>query len=147
MELDGKMRDWLQLRLGGLIGTALAQLHEPALIPQARELLTEALKEITDKLAALPAAGWWPITEPPDKPTMVNFYLSGAVGLYVAADPASDTESIELRMMAFDVGYWDGKAWRQQGTNHEVFDLDAKPGDKDKPTHYMPLPAAPQGAG
>ncbi len=84
---------------------------------------------------------WKLMTDPPDAPIMVEFF-SGNAG------PIKDQHDKEyahdpLRDMRRSLGYWDGKDFCEQGTNHLVAEqLDYDP--DWYPTHYRPLPTIPE---
>lgn len=43
------------------------------------------------------------------------------------------------------LGHWDGKTWREQGTNHEpLIEAMSFEDESLRPTHWMPIPTPPQ---
>lgn len=94
---------------------------------------------------------WKAIKAPPHKPMVVALFCGGGrARLYEEVNPthAWDWSLPENQSLLIDLGYWDGKRWREVGTNHDVFEFDAKIGDPDKPTHWAELrtpAAAPSG--
>lgn len=84
---------------------------------------------------------WQPITTYPDRPMKVLFYSSKAQ--WTNHITGEVVEVPEIQAVRYEVGYWDGKMWRESGTNHDVFEFDYYMGHPDKPTHWMPLPKPP----
>ena len=96
-----------------------------------------------DAISALTAEGymvvkgWRPIEEAPDRPMPVIFWFGnrrfdqsfGAIRDFV--------ESCEL-------GWWDGKRWREAGTGHDMFEPHVEADDFCHATHYAPLLPAPE---
>ena len=84
---------------------------------------------------------WKLMTDPPNAPIMVEFFAGNAGpikdqhGKEYAHDPLNDVRR--------SLGHWDGKDFRDAGTNH----LTAEQLDYDPdwyPTHYRPLPTVPE---
>src|SRR6267142_3618578 len=80
---------------------------------------------------------WKLMTDPPDAPIMVEFFAGNA-------GPIKDQDGKEyahdsLRDMRRSLGYWDGKDFCEQGTNHTIDDSMGYDPDW-YPTHYRPLP-------
>jgi hypothetical protein len=83
--------------------------------------------------ATPPVQDWQPIETAPERPMQVEYYFGNLSTEYVIA-PNRDCR----RML----GYWDGEAWRDCSTGHNVPDY----GEDDPawtPTHWRPLPAPP----
>jgi hypothetical protein len=72
---------------------------------------------------------WHPINRPPDEPAQVELFFGNA--------PYEGDDARWPKDMRRQIGYWDGKTWREMGTNHEVFES-----WKDQcqlPTHWRML--------
>lgn len=83
---------------------------------------------------------WKSIHEPPAEPTEVLFHSMNLTFMEYGTDEIVQPSNHEK----FSIGYWDGRAWVWSMTNHEVFEFGDKPGDDDRPTHWMPLPRPPE---
>jgi hypothetical protein len=84
---------------------------------------------------------WQPIEKHPDRPMPVLFFLATAVW-HDTSGAVADIPDLEA--MRYEIGYWDGSDFLDQGTNHFTFE-DCRPGeDPDDPTHWMPLPEPPK---
>lgn len=95
----------------------------------------EAADEIERLRAALtnqpsaPVGPWQPIKTQPSQTMRVLLFSPDHY------HPDWDGADYGIR-----VGYYSKGEWREQGTNHDVFEF-------DNPTHWMPLPAAPHWRG
>lgn len=91
---------------------------------------------------------WQPIEIVPDRPQPVVFYSATRTwtdqnGTIYGEFGSPCCLKEPYRDERADIGYWDGKAWRWNGTGHKVWEFDYHTGDKDLPTHWMPLPEPP----
>lgn len=78
---------------------------------------------------------WQPMSVHPEKPARVLFYVAAAT---ISHDdiPVGLDYSLQL-------GFWDGRCWREQGTGHDL--AERLPDDADfYPSHWMPAPPEPQ---
>ena len=96
---------------------------------------------MTDLPDIIARPAWQDISTAPPRPMVVLFYYGKGASLYEekSSPHVWDWSLPENAALLADVGYWTGSEWRQAGTNHEVFEFDAKIGDADKPTHWQPL--------
>lgn len=81
-------------------------------------------------------AEWQSISEKPGCPMGVLYYVPGEA--HPDTTPGQD--------YTVQVGWWDGRAWLEQGTSHDLVErIDDGPGAWSAyPTHWMPLPAPPE---
>lgn len=97
---------------------------------------------MTPHTLALEACMWRLITDPPAQSMPVLFYAENTQTYsFRTGEPVEVPAHYAIE---YSVGYWDGEAWRESGTNHEVFEF-VEPGEPNMPTHWMPLhpPGAP----
>lgn len=86
---------------------------------------------------------WQPIEIEPARPMNVLLYSSSVIWLNTVGEPVS-FGLMRDELERFELGWWDGRAWRESGTGHEIFEPWRT--QEDRPTHWMPLPAAPESA-
>ncbi len=97
-------------------------------------------------IRALPAggSGWRDMTDKPTRPMPVLYWFGKRwwhqtdgtpAPLDPVRDPAERTEA----------GWWNGEEWCETGTGHDLFEPWRE--ERDLPTHWQPLPAAPEGFG
>ena len=85
---------------------------------------------------------WQPIATTPDRPMAVLFFWRDMFfwrpdGSEVSA-PAGGPDGRDERL---SVGYWDGDAWRENGTGHDLFEAGLD--ERHRPTDWRPISAPP----
>jgi hypothetical protein len=86
--------------------------------------------------------GWRPMSEAPREPCGVLFYVPAE---RIEGDILTDGWDY-----SFQIGYWDGVRFLEQGTGHEINErLESWGGCGNMPTHYQLLerPAQPKDSG
>lgn len=84
---------------------------------------------------------WRDINDPPTEPTKVLFYLARAKW---HNREGAVVDIPDLYAVRYTIGHWDGETWRDQYTNHEVFEFPDNWDLDDKPTHWAPLMDGPE---
>ena len=92
---------------------------------------------------------WQPIWVRPKEPMTVLFYSKNRTWSDGSGDIFGENgEPFSMfqpyRDERADLGYWDGKEFRWQGTGHAVWECGYNDRDLDLPTHWMPLPEPPK---
>jgi hypothetical protein len=88
---------------------------------------------------------WQPIETTPDKPMPVVYFFGNLVfrdhlSGEIIKTPSEDEPYRDER---FQVGFWDGEEWAENGTGHDVFECWKSP--DCLPTHWAPI-TPPQAA-
>ena len=91
----------------------------------------------------LPASGWRDMDDKPPRPMPVLYWFGkrwwhNADGTRATLDPTRDPAE------RTEAGWWSGEEWRESGTGHDLFEPWRE--ERDLPTAWMPLPAAPLSA-
>jgi len=94
----------------------------------------------------LPAggSGWRDMTDKPTRPMPVLYWFGKrwwhqADGTPATLDPVRDPAE------RAEAGWWNGEEWCESGTGHDLFEPWRE--ERDLPTHWQPLPAAPEEGG
>lgn len=94
----------------------------------------QEIEELKAQVAGLEGAqAWQPIEVEPKGRAVGVLQVPGVADCY--------DHNVADRGMIFFICYWDGETWREKYTGHDVFEPFSPYG---QPTHWMPLPPAPQ---
>lgn len=83
---------------------------------------------------------WNPVSTKPASPVAVLFFRGNLGNAWPDMGPASG----EVRDERFDLGWWDGTSFRDNGSGSESMEPWSEPASW--PTHWMVLPPIPSGA-
>lgn len=108
----------------------------------------QAAEEVAAAIRALPlpagGSGWRDMTDKPTRPMPVLYWFGKrwwhqADGTPALLDPVRDPAE------RTEAGWWNGEEWCESGTGHDLFEPWRE--ERDLPTHWQPLPAAPEEGG
>jgi hypothetical protein len=108
----------------------------------------QQVRACIDAIRALPlpagGSGWRDMTDKPTRPMPVLYWFGKrwwhqADGTPALLDPVRDPAE------RAEAGWWNGEEWCESGTGHDLFEPWRE--ERDLPTHWQPLPAAPEEGG